>query len=138
MAPSDPSSLSSKYTLSPAERRASLRFRSNLRVNCQPVAQAVDSSEPAYAAGSGIRKLQAPDDWCSRGKDISTNGVGLICSRPLDPGTVLDCQFLNPTTRFTCSCPVRVMRITPQADDKWLAGCRFAQELEFSQLLGLL
>jgi hypothetical protein len=31
-----------------------------------------------------------------------------------------------------------VMRVTPQADDKWLAGCRFAQELEFSQLLGLL
>jgi hypothetical protein len=30
------------------------------------------------------------------------------------------------------------MRITPQADDMWLAGCRFAQELEYSELLGLL
>jgi hypothetical protein len=137
MAPSDPSS-SSRYTLSPAERRTSLRFRSNLRVSCQPVAQAVGSSEPVYAPGSGTRKLQSPDDWCSQGKDISTNGVGLVCSRPLDPGTVLDCQFLNPTTRFTCSRPVRVMRVMPQADDKWLAGCRFAEELEFSQLLGLL
>jgi len=56
----------------------------------------------------------------------------------LDPGTVLECQFLNPITRFTCSRPVQVMRITPQADDKWLAGCRFTQELEFSELLGLL
>ncbi len=137
MAPNDRSS-SSRYTLSPAERRASLRFRSNLRVSCQPMARAVDFSESPYGVGSGIRKLEPPDDWCSQGKDISTNGVGLVCSRPLDPGTVLDCQFLNPTTRFTCSRPVRVIRVTPQADDKWLAGCRFADELEFSVLLGLL
>src|SRR6266852_5183679 len=102
MAPSNLSS-SSRYTLSPAERRTSLRFRSNLRVSCQPIAQGVDSSEPAFAAGSGFRRLQPPDDLCSQGKDISTHGIGLICSRQLDPGTVLDCQFLNPTTRFTCS-----------------------------------
>lgn len=131
-------STSSRYTLSPAERRTSLRFRSNLRVSCQPLAQGLDSPEPAFAAGSGFRRLEAPDDLWSQGKDISTHGVGLICSRPLDPGMVLDCQFLNPITRFTCSRPVRVMRVAPQAEDKWLAGCRFAEELEFSELLGLL
>jgi hypothetical protein len=30
------------------------------------------------------------------------------------------------------------MRVTPQADQQWLAGCRFAEELEYSELLGLL
>jgi hypothetical protein len=30
------------------------------------------------------------------------------------------------------------MRVEPHADDQWLAGCRFAEELEFSELLGLL
>jgi hypothetical protein len=125
-----------RYTVTPAERRTSLRFRSNLRVSCQP-----DQSggEPGcVSARSRIECHQTASGWSSQGKDISTHGVALVCSRRLDPGTVLECQFLNPITRFTCSRPVQVMRITPQADDKWLAGCRFAQELEFSELLGLL
>jgi hypothetical protein len=127
-----------QYTLSPAERRTCLRFRSNLRVSCQPITKELDTSEPTYAAGSGFTTLQPHGDWCSRGKDISIQGIGLVCSRPLDPGMMLDCQFVNPTTRFSCSRPVTVMRVTPQADDQWLAGCRFAKELEYSQLLGLL
>jgi hypothetical protein len=126
---------SPRYTVTPAERRNSLRFRSNLRVNCQPD----QAGEPSQIrAGSAAEWQQTASGWCSQGKDISTHGIGLVCSRQLDPGTILECQFLNPITRFTCSRPVEVMRITPQADDKWLAGCRFARELEFSELLGLL
>ena len=127
---------SPRYTVTPAERRNSLRFRSNLRVNCQPDQAGGEHSR--VRAGSAAEWQQTAAGWCSQGKDISTHGIALVCSRQLDPGTILQCQFLNPITRFTCSRPVEVMRITPQADDKWLAGCRFARELEFSELLGLL
>jgi len=137
MAPSNHSS-SSQYTFSTAERRTSLRYRSNLKVTCHPIGRSLNSSDPTAPSWSDNRRLQPPDNLFSQGKDVSTNGIGLVCSRQLAPGTVLECQFLNPTTRFICSRPVQVMRVTPQADDKWLAGCRFAQELEFSELLGLL
>ena len=122
---------SSPYTLSSAERRTSLRFRSNLKVTCQPARK--------EEIGALARSVGETDyGLCSQGKDISTHGIGLVCSQRLDPGTILNCRFLNLTTRFICSRPVQVVRITPQADDKWLAGCRFAQELEYSELLGLL
>ena len=122
---------SSPYMVSSPERRTSLRFRSNLKVTCQPA--------PKEEIGAFARSVGENDyGLCSQGKDISTHGIGLVCSQRLDPGTILNCRFLNPTTRFMCSRPVQVMRITPQEDDKWLAGCRFAQELEYSELLGLL
>lgn len=106
---------SSRYAFSSAERRASLRYRSNVRVICRSM---------------------TPD--LTQGKDVSTNGIGVVCNQELAPGMVLDCQFLNPTTRFICSRPVQVMRVEPHSNDQWLAGCRFAEELGFSELLGLL
>ena len=127
---------SPRYTVTPAERRNSLRFRSNLRVNCRP--DQAGSEPRCVHDGRAAEWQQTATGWCSQGKDISTHGIALVCSRQLSPGTILECQFLNPITRFTCSRPVQVMRSTPQADDKWLAGCRFARELEFSELLGLL
>jgi PilZ domain len=105
--------------VAPAERRTSVRFRSNLQVFWQ------------------LDENISPDPK-ARVKDISSLGIGLFCNGPLNPGTILKCKFLHPTTRFTCTRPVRVLRVTAQADDQLVAGCQFDRELAFSELLGLL
>src|ERR1700682_6666911 len=107
MAPTNLST-SPRYTCTSAERRPSLRFRSNLKVSCR-LSGKQEHEVTATTAD------QAPNESRGKGTDISTHGIGLVCNEQLDPGTVLECNFLNPTTRFACSRPVQVMRVVPQA-----------------------
>jgi hypothetical protein len=104
-----------------SERRAWVRYPSDLDGYCQP------------GAGRKERDLW----WQARILNISAGGAGLVLNHRFAQGTILSVEL--PSTRET---PFilqlsRVVHVSAQPDGSWLIGCEFATRLRDSELRAL-
>jgi hypothetical protein len=105
------------------ERRAWVRYASNLETSCQD---------------SGVLRNAG---WPGKVLDISLGGVGLILRHRFPPGAPLTVDLKSPTGKTLQTISVRVMHSRPvivEGDPCWLIGCvltrKFAEE-ELQELL---
>lgn len=97
------------------ERRAAVRYRVTLTASYQPADNPSDSRQ-------------------ARIRDISVLGVGLLLSRQLEMGTLLEIEL-----RRANGCPVRtvlarVVHVEAEEHGAWLVGCAFTTELTDAEL----
>jgi serine/threonine protein kinase len=73
----------------------------------------------------------------ARVQDVSASGIGLIFSRPFEPGTLLSIELpridLKPIRTLFAS----VVQAHEHPPAKWIVGCAFSQELNDSDLRAL-
>jgi hypothetical protein len=70
--------------------------------------------------------------------DLSVSGVGLLLARPIDLGTTVHLELESPARTGSLRLEARVVRLTPQRDGDWIAGCEFARQLSEDELDALL
>jgi hypothetical protein len=107
-------------TLSPAERRAWVRFPCDLETACQPLA--------------GTHGLQWPGKICN----LSRGGVALALARRFEVGTVLAIDVQGKAAESVTSVLARVVHVKLQSDGGWLLGCAFTKPLSEDDLKMLL
>jgi serine/threonine protein kinase len=93
------------------ERRASVRYMSELGCLCNPIL--------------GDKTFR----WSARVRDISTTGVALLLPRRFEPGTILKVEMGATAETPSNVLHVRVVRQVRQPGKKWLLGCAFAGPL---------
>jgi serine/threonine protein kinase len=119
--PRDPSAIpANKGSSRRRERRASVRYSSNMEASCQPT--------------SRLRERC----WSARIQDISSSGMCLILRRRFEPGTVLTAELQGSTESITKTLLIHVMRVHEQSPRKWSVGCAFDRELNDFELKALL
>jgi hypothetical protein len=99
----------------PIDRRAAERFPVNADTSCSFLAPVVEDF--------GSAKI----------RNISMDGIGLLVSRPVEPGTLLAVTLSNPARSFTKTVLVRVAHATPQLGS-YLVGGTFATPLTYQEL----
>lgn len=114
-APSTPTPLPARLA---ADRRAYVRYGSQLKGSCRAL-----SAERKYR-------------WTAQIRDISASGVGLILNRRFEPGTVLRVKLPGLSARRLYL--VRVVRVQKQGDRTWLVGCVFPRPLTNEEVQSLL
>jgi serine/threonine protein kinase len=90
------------------ERRASVRYASELGCLCNPI--------------WGDKSFR----WSARVRDVSATGVALLLPRRFEPGTILSVELGATAESPSCTLHVRVVRQSRQPGKKWLLGCAFA------------
>jgi PilZ domain len=98
------------------DRRRTTRYPSDQDASCYP---------PATAAVTPVQI-----------KDVSSGGVGLLCDRRFERGTVLVLE-LNDTALPILSLLARVVRLAARADGRWLVGCALLGELPEEEVQAL-
>jgi PilZ domain len=68
-----------------------------------------------------------------RVKNISTRGIGLVASEPLDAGLMLVVKLVNPAKNFAKTLLVRVVHVTPQGGS-YLVGGTLDAPLSYEEL----
>jgi hypothetical protein len=83
-----------------------------------------------------VRYLVRPSFNCGRAflRDLSHDGLALLVSQPLEPGTVLFVQLRGRRPGATHAQLARVVHVTPQAPGHWLVGCQLTSPLSDDQL----
>ena len=67
-------------------------------------------------------------------KNISTHGIGMITSYPLQMGLLLAVKLVNPAKNFSKTMLVRVAHVTPQAGGVLLVGGTLETPLTYEEL----
>jgi serine/threonine protein kinase len=98
------------------ERRGATRYPASLASCCRPI--------------GGERRTR----WKSRVTNISATGVGLEVSRRFDRGAVLMLELWGPRRVVVSRQLIHVVRVTQQANARWLVGCRLACKLQDGEL----
>jgi hypothetical protein len=99
----------------PAERRTEERFPVNTDTACTFAAPVAEDFGPV------------------RLRNVSMQGVGLLLSRRVEPGTLLAVTLSNPARGFIKTVLVRVVHATPQPGG-CLVGGTFATPLTYQEL----
>lgn len=102
----------------PKDQRAAERYPVNGDSTCTFLAPVVEDFGP------------------SRIKNISMDGIGLLVSRRVEPGSLLAVTLSNPTRGFAKTMLVRVVHVTPQLAG-WLVGGTFNTPLTYQELTTL-
>ena len=63
-------------------------------------------------------------------KNISAQGVGLVCKYSIPTGAILELKPIAPPDQSPPKLLVRVKSSTPQSNGDWLLGCTFVRELD--------
>jgi hypothetical protein len=103
-----------------ADRRAAVRYPCEVEATCQ---------DPSDSDG---------ECWSARVRDISTSGIGLLSTRPFDPGTALRVEMQSEDEAFGYTLMARVVHAVPQSGAEWLLGCAFARALSEAEVRNLL
>ena len=67
-------------------------------------------------------------------KNVSTHGIGLVTSYPLQVGLLLAIKLVNPAKNFTKTMLVRVAHVTPLAGGMQLVGGSLDSPLTYEEL----
>ncbi len=70
--------------------------------------------------------------------DLSTQGVGLSMSRPVNPGTTLSIRLKSSTEHKIYDLPAHVIHATPMPAGDFRVGCRLERALTAEDLDALL
>jgi len=87
-----------------------------------------------------IRLLPRPSFQSFHGfiRDVSIQGIGLIFSRSLEPGTLLALQLRKQKTGMSDVLTAEVRHATPLDDGFWALGCKLSRPLTHEECLALL
>jgi hypothetical protein len=102
-----------------SDRRAAERFPVTANTTCE------------FAAPLG------EDLGPTRIKNVSTNGIGLLVSRPVQPGTMLTVAVVNKSKSFSKIMLVQVVHVTPSQGGTYLVGGQFVTPLTYQELTSL-
>lgn len=102
-----------------SERRAAERYPVNADTSCNFVSPVVEDFGPV------------------RLRDVSSDGLGLILSRRVEPGALLAIGLANAAKGFSKTVLVRVVHVTPQPGSTFLVGGTFATPLTYDELRAL-
>src|SRR5438067_1238388 len=108
------------FLIDSSERRCWARQLCRLGGECQPVTA-----------------LEAGNHWPIKTLDVSPGGVALLMSRRFEPGTFLAVTLSGPGDDAMSMPLARVCRVH-RADQHWLLGCSWAEELESTEMRTLL
>ena len=67
-------------------------------------------------------------------RNVSTHGIGMITSYPMQLGLLLAIKLVNPAKNFTKTMLVRVAHVTPQAGGTHLVGGSLDTPLTYEEL----
>jgi PilZ domain len=70
-------------------------------------------------------------------RNVSTDGIGLLLSRQVEPGTLLAVGLANAAKGFARTVLVRVVHVTPQPGGSFLIGGTFSTPLTYEELRNL-
>ncbi len=62
-------------------------------------------------------------------RDLSTGGIGLVISRPIDPTSTPVVDLFNAANNQPCRQPLRVVHFRQQPDGRFLLGAAFTRVL---------
>jgi hypothetical protein len=87
-----------------------------------------------------IRVLVRPSfrRYSARVHNISTKGLGLVCDRFLEPGSVLAIQLQRRHAGVSGILSAKVVSSAAQCDGTWLCGCRLSRSLTDDEIFALL
>lgn len=102
------------------EQRHRTRHSCELQASYQLVAEEKEESYPAQVL------------------NLSTMGVGLSVTQPIDAGKLLNVELHSPGGEEVRSLLCCAVHVTRQANSEWILGCNFIAELEESELRALL
>jgi hypothetical protein len=102
----------------PAERRAGERFQVNADTTCSFVSPVVEDFGPAKI------------------KNLSMDGIGLLMTRRVEPGSLVAVTLTNPAKGFVKTVLVRVAHATPQPGG-CLVGGTFNAPLSYQDLTAM-
>lgn len=120
------------------------------------MATKTSSSETSTPRGRGVERraavrhyfsLSDPNEavavigdrqWRARVRDLSTTGVGLLCTRREEPGTFLAVELQSGDRSLRYTLPVRVVHALAQPNGRYLLGCEFVRALSEEELQSLL
>jgi len=97
--------------ISPEERRASVRYRSDVKGSCQTLSVRRETS------------------WEAIVRDISPDGVGLLLGRRFEPGVLLAIELTAAGDDQTRLLLARVAHATARPEGGWLIGCTLLSPL---------
>src|SRR5262249_4531549 len=103
------------------ERRACVRFTTELEALCQPGSGRLDSTW-----------------WLARICNISAGGLGLVIRRRVQPGTILTVDLDSPARNSARTFHAQVRHATTGTDGMWVVGCVLANRLSDEELQALL
>jgi hypothetical protein len=98
------------------ERRGAERFPVNIDTSCNFVSPVLE------------------DFGTVRIKNVSSDGIGLLVSRKIEPGLLLAITLTNQAKPFTKTMLVRVMHVTAQPGGAYLVGGTFITPLSYDEL----
>lgn len=74
--------------------------------------------------------LENEGPWPAKVSNISANGIGLVVSRPVEPGALLNVELhRGDNSHALLACVVYVKELE---DGQWLLGCTFASDLNLA------
>jgi hypothetical protein len=74
----------------------------------------------------------------ARVRNVSTAGIGLVLSAPIDPGTDVVIEMRTMDAETSLVLPARVVHATKQEEGNWIVGCKLVRRLTEEDLLALL
>lgn len=102
------------------DRRATPRYPVNSQTSCPYVLPVVEDIGP------------------SRIKDISTEGIGLLCNRPLEPGSLIVVGIMNAAKNFCRTQLVQVVHSTKLVGGVYQVGGVFLTPLTYDDVRNFL
>ena len=84
------------------------------------------------------QEVAAPkqEPWPVQVLNVSSSGIGLLASRTIEPGTLLNLELHRGSDGHTMlAC---VVHVTPQGDGRLGLGCNFIRELTEDEMKTLL
>jgi hypothetical protein len=102
----------------PADRRAAERFPVSAHTSCGFVSPVIEDFGPVKI------------------KNVSTDGIGLIANRKVEPAQLLAVTLSNPTQKFSKTLMVRVAHVTASGGG-FLIGGTFTTPLTYDELKAL-
>ncbi|HZT81992.1 MAG TPA: PilZ domain-containing protein [Gemmataceae bacterium] len=103
-----------------AERRATVRYETDLLGACRPLTARLD--KPAEATV----------------RDLSAGGIGLLATRRFEPAALVAVEVFPHGDASPALLVARVVHATPWDDGRWLLGCQFVRPLGDDELRDLL
>jgi PilZ domain len=71
-------------------------------------------------------------------REVSREGIGLVVSRSVEPGTLLAIQLRKRLTGVSEILTAQARHATPVSPFHWLVGCRFSRNLTDEEMAALL
>ena len=112
------STLLSQHPVSAETTDLSTEPRSETRYHCPRLARVSPQKGPKNLSRLSIVK------------NISANGIGLLLTRPLDPGTLIDVELRSRSIVTRVALVVH----SSKQEDGWLVGCTFNNPLSDPEL----